>query len=224
MQRLVVDETKIKKAILSGLPFTVTTFTMPREMEIYIEEVISFFLKYAGRENLKDYIVYSVMELAANARKANTKRVYFIERGLDISKDYDYMIGMEYFKESTQGNISHFLKLQEEKGLYIRLALQLRDDLIQIEIRNNAALVRTELTRINDRLARSRQYQSLDEAFSQILDDSEGAGLGLIILVLMMRKIGLNEDCFNINSNEKETIARLTIPVDQVKENMEITA
>jgi putative nucleotidyltransferase with HDIG domain len=216
MKRLVVDETKIQKAILSGLPFTVTTFTMPREIEVYIEEVISFFLKYAGKENLKDYIVYSVLELAANAKKANTKRVYFIERGLDISKDYDYMIGMEYFKESTQGNISHFLKLQEEKGLYIRLALQMRENLIQIEIRNNAAAVRTELSRINDRLARSRQYQSLDEVFSQILDDSEGAGLGLIILVLMMRKIGLNEDCFNISNNEKETIARLTIPMDQV--------
>jgi len=216
MKKLVVDETKIQKAILSGLPFTVTTFTMPREIEIYIEEVISFFLKYAGKDNLKDYIVYSVLELAANAKKANTKRVYFIERGLDISKDYDYMIGMEYFKESTQGDISHFLKLQQEKGLYIRLALQLRENLIQIEIRNNAAAVRTELTRINDRLARSRQYQSLDEVFSQILDDSEGAGLGLIILVLMMRKIGLNEDCFNISNNEKETIARLTIPMDQV--------
>jgi putative nucleotidyltransferase with HDIG domain len=216
MQKLVVDETKIKKAILSGLPFTVTTFTMSREIESYIEEVIAFFLKYAGKEDLKDYIVYSVLELAANAKKANTKRVYFIERGLDISKDYDYMIGMEYFKESTLGKMSHFLELQKERGLYIRLALQMREGLIQIEVRNNAVAVRTELTRINDRLARSRQYQSLDEAFSQILDDSEGAGLGLIILVLMMRKIGLNEDCFNVSSNEKETVVRLTIPMDQV--------
>jgi len=32
----------------------------------------------------------------------------------------------------------------------------------------------------------------------------------------MLRKMGLNEDCFNINNNEKETIARLTIPMDQV--------
>jgi len=216
MQRLDVDETKIKKATLSGLPLTITTFTMPRETERYIEEVITIFLKYAGKENLKDYIVYSILELAANAKKANTKRVYFFERGLDISKDYDYTIGMEYFKEETLGNISHFHQLQEEKGLYIRLALQLRENVIQIEIRNNAAVVRTELTRINDRLTRSRQYQSLDEAFSQILDDSEGAGLGLIILALMMKKIGLNEDCFNISSSEKETIARLTIPMDQV--------
>jgi putative nucleotidyltransferase with HDIG domain len=216
MQKLVVDELKIKKATLSGLPLTVTTSTMPRETEIYIEEVITFFLKYAGKEALKDYIVYSVLELASNAKKANTKRVYFIERGLDISNDYDYSLGMEQFRENALSNISHFLKLQEEKGLYIRLTLQMRENLIHIEIRNNVAATNAELLRIRDRLARSRQYESLDEAFSQIIDDSEGAGLGLIILVLMLKKIGLDEDCFNIRNNEKETIARIQIPMDQV--------
>jgi putative nucleotidyltransferase with HDIG domain len=216
MKKVVVDETKIKKAILSGVPFTLTTFTLPREAEAYIEEILSLFLKYAGKEDLKDYIVYSVLELAANAKKANTKRVYFAENGLDISKNYDYTIGMENFKENTLSNITHFLQQQEKKGLYIRLVLQLKGDLILIEIRNNAIAVSTELDRIHDRLARSRQYQSLDEVFSQVIDDSEGAGLGLIILVLMLKKIGLQEDCFEIGNNEKETIARLRIPMDQV--------
>jgi putative nucleotidyltransferase with HDIG domain len=215
MQKVVVDETKIKKAILSGVPFTLTTYTMPREAEVYIEELLSVFLKYAGKEDLKDYIVYSVMELASNAKKANTKRVYFTERGLDISRDYDYMIGMEDFKENTLANLPHFLQLQEKEGLYVRLVLQMKGDLIQIEIHNNAAAVSTELNRIRERLARSRQYQNLDEVFSQILDDSEGAGLGLMILVLMMKKIGLKEDCFEIRNSEKETIARLRIPMDQ---------
>jgi len=216
MQKLVVDETKIKKAILSGLPFSITTFTMPREIEIYIDEVITVFLKYAGKEALKDYIVYGVLELAANAKKANTKRVFFIDRGLDISKDYDYSLGMEYFKETMLTDKSRFLQLQEEKKLYIKLSLQMREDIIQIEISNNAAATKTELARIRERLSRSRQYQSLDEVFSQVLDDSEGAGLGLIILVLMMRKMGLTEDCLTINNSEKETIARLQIPMDRV--------
>jgi len=216
MQKVVVDETKIKKAILSGVPFTVTSFTLPREAEAYIEELLSIFLRYAGKEDLKDYIVYSVLELASNAKKANTKRAYFAERGLDITKGYDYSIGMEEFKESALSNLSHFLKLQEKKGLYIRLVLQLKGDLIQIEIRNNAVAVRTELDRIHDRLALSRQYQNLDEVFSQVIDDSEGAGLGIIILILMLKKIGLKEDCFEIRNNEKETIARLRIPMDQV--------
>jgi len=216
MQKLIVDETKIKKAVLSGLPLTVTTFTMPREVEIYIGEILTFFLKYAGKEDLRDYIVYGVMELASNAKKANTKRVYFSERGLNISNYDDYLEGMENFKENTLSNISHFLKMQEEKGLYIKLILQLRENVIQIEIHNNATAVRAELSRINDKMAHSRRFSSLDEAFSKALDDSEGAGLGLIILILMLKKIGLNEDCFDIRNSENETIARLQIPMDQI--------
>jgi len=216
MQKLVIDETKIKNVVLSGLPLTITTFTLPREIEVYIEEILAFFLKYTGKENLKDYIVYGVLELAANAKKANTKRVYFTECGLDISNDNDYMKGMEKFKESTLENISHFLQLQKDNGLYIKLILQLKENIIQIEIRNNTVAVSTELNRIQDRLARSRQYNNVGEVFSQVIDDSEGAGLGLIILILMLKKIGLGEECFEIRNNKKETVARLRIPMDKV--------
>ena len=216
-QKMIVDESKIKKAILSALPLTITTFTLPHEIETYIDDVITVFLKLAGQEKLKDYIVYCVRELAANAKKANTKRVYFQERGLDISNPDEYQQGMEQFKENTLDNISHFLQLQKERGLYIRLILQIQEDIFKIEIRNNVAVIRTELIRIHDRLARSRKYDDLDEALSQILDDSEGAGLGLVILALMLRKIGLDDDCFDIRCNEKETIARILIPLEQIQ-------
>ncbi|WP_342632991.1 hypothetical protein [Leadbettera azotonutricia] len=78
-RELVVDEAKVKKAVQSGIPLTVTTFTLPHEIEMYIEQVIAVFLKQVDQEKLKDYIVYCVQELAVNAKKANTKRVYFIE-------------------------------------------------------------------------------------------------------------------------------------------------
>jgi len=93
--KMVVDEDKIKKAVLSSLPLTITTFTLPREIEKYFEEVIVVFLRLAGQEKLKDYVVYCVRELAANAKKANTKRVYFLDRGLDLSDPDDYRQGME---------------------------------------------------------------------------------------------------------------------------------
>jgi len=216
MEKLVFDEAKIKKAILSGIPLTVTTYTMPHEIITHIEEILTYFLKYAGKENLKDYIVYSVLELASNAKKANTKRVYFNERGLDISNEGDYEKGMEKFKDNTLSDISHFLKLQKDQGLYIRLILQLREDVIQIEIRNNVYAVPAELERIKDRLDNSHQFNSLEEVFGLALDDSEGAGLGIIILILMLRKIGLTENCFEFQNHENETVARLIIPMDKI--------
>ncbi len=224
-QELVVDEGKIKKAVQSGIPLTITTYTLPHEIEMYIEQVLESFLRNAGQETLKDYIVYCVQELAVNAKKANTKRVYFIERGLDLNNPEDYKLGMDNFKEDTLNNIGHYLMLQKEKGLYIKLIFQIKKNIIHIEVRNNVAVTKTELIRIHDKLARSRQYNNLEDALAQVLDDTEGAGLGLVILVLMLKKIGLDEDCFDIVGTDMETIARIIIPLDQTNvENLSILA
>jgi len=222
-QDLVVDVSRIKKAINSGIPLTITSYTLPHEIEVYIEEVLEAFLKELGQEKLKDYLSYCLRELAVNAKKANTKRVYFMERGLDLNNPEDYKLGMANFKQETMENIGHYLQLQKEKGLYIKVILHVKAQIINLEVRNNVAITKTELIRIHDKLARSRQYNSLEEELTQVLDDSEGAGLGLVILVLMLKKIGLDEDCFDIVASDTETIARISIPLDQTRvENLSI--
>jgi hypothetical protein len=203
---LVVDESRIKKAVQSGIPLTITTFTLPHDDEIYIEQVLTIFLKEVGCERLKDYILYCVRELMVNAKKANTKRVYFMERGLDLSNPDDYYAGMARFKENTMNNIAHYLQKQKEKGLYVKLILQIKNNIISVEVHNNVTATNLELIRIHDKLA-----------LSQAPDDSEGAGLGLAILVLMLRKMGLGEDCFDILNINKETVARIVIPLEQTR-------
>lgn len=212
---LVVDEEKIKKAIQSGLPLTITTYTLPKEIEIYIGQVIDAFLRHVDQLKLKDYIIYCVQELVTNAKKANTKRVYFMERGLDINSADEYEQGMKKFKEETLSNIAHYLQLQKEKGLNIKVILQIKRNTIHIEIRNNVKATKTEQLRIHDKMARSRQYDSLEDALSCVLDDSEGAGLGLVILVLMLKKIGLDDDAFSITTTDKYTVASISIPLEQ---------
>jgi len=220
---LVVDEEKIKKAIQSGLPLTITTYTLPKELEIYIEQVIDAFLRQMNQLRLKDYIVYCVQELVVNAKKANTKRVYFTERGLDINDENDYNDGMQGFKEDTINNIAHYLQLQKEKGLFIKVILQVKRNTIHIEIRNNVIATKMEQLRIHDKMARSRQYHSLEDALSMVLDDSEGAGLGLVILILMLKKMGLDDDAFSIKATAQYTIASISIPLDQtLVDNMSI--
>jgi putative nucleotidyltransferase with HDIG domain len=220
---LVVDEDKIKKVIQSGLPLTITTYTFPKEIEVYIEKVVDSFLKHLNQLKLKDYIIYIVQELVVNAKKANTKRIYFNERGYDINNENDYAEGMKTFKEDTIGNIGHYLNLQKEKGLYIKVILQIKRNTIIVEIRNNVVANKTELLRIHDKIARSRQYNSLEDGLNQVLDDSEGAGLGLVILVLMLKKMKLDDDAFYIKTTEKGTIASISIPLDKaLVENMSV--
>lgn len=214
---LVVDVSKIKKAVHSAIPLTITTYTLPHEIEIYLEEVLDVFLGELGQKKLKDYLVYCLRELAVNAKKANTKRVYFETRGLAINDPSDYEEGMKGFKSDTLENIAWYLAKQKEKGYYIKIVLQAKGSTVVLEVRNNVEINRTEYVRIHDKLARSRKYTSLEEALQQVLDPSEGAGLGLVILVLMLKKIGLDEECFDIRAESGETLARITVPVEATR-------
>lgn len=208
---LLIDETKIKKAIQSSIPLTITTYTLPHEVETYIEDILAKFLSELGYEHLKDHLAYCIRELAVNAKKANTKRVFFTERGLDIEDPDDYKEGMLNFKTTTLENIGHYLQLQKDKGLYVKIIYFAQGNRILFEVRNNVVATKTELVRIQDKLARSRQYHTLEEALTQVLDDTEGAGLGLVILILMLKKMGLDDDSFDITTSETETISRISI-------------
>jgi putative nucleotidyltransferase with HDIG domain len=217
LEKMIIDEEKIKKAVQSGIPLIITTYTLPHEVELYIEKVLTSFLKHSDQERLKDYMIYCVLELVENARKANTKRVYFAERGLDLNNPGEYEQGMAGFREDTLNNLCHYLQIQKQEGLYIRLLLKNSMNVIDIEVRNNAVITQAERARIQNKLVRSRRYTSLEDAMVQVLDDLEGAGLGLVILVLMLKKIGLGEDCFSIQETETETIARIVIPLDKTR-------
>ncbi|MCF7929033.1 MAG: HDOD domain-containing protein [Spirochaetales bacterium] len=218
-----IDPAKIKKAIASSIPISIKTYTLPHETEEYLEEVLGAFLREMGQENLKDSIAYCLRELAVNAKKANTKRVYFLEENLDLENDEDYREGMKGFKEQTLSNIDYYLQRQKEAELYIKVVYHVKGQTLNLAVRNNSLITRKEQMRVYDRIARSRAFESLEEALSTVLDDSEGAGLGLVILVLMLKKLGLDEDAFDIDTENGETVAYITIPFSEVQaENLDI--
>jgi putative nucleotidyltransferase with HDIG domain len=211
-----IDLSQIKRAAHNAIPLTFKTYTLPHETEIYLDKVLESFLVELGQEKLKEPLSYCLRELAVNAKKANTKRVYFLEKGLDLNNDKEYESGMKNFKQETFDNIQHFLQKQKELGMYIKVIFQTKGPALSIMVRNNVEITRKEQMRVFDRLARSRAFTSLEEAFSTVLDSSEGAGLGIVILVLMMKKIGLTEDCFSIDSQDGETVATITVPFSEV--------
>ena len=208
---------KIKVAIQKSVPVTITTYKLNHETEIYVEEILGIYLKELGQEALVDRLAYCLKELAVNAKKANTKRVYFEEKGLSLDHKDDYAEGMKHFKSETMDRIDHYLEMQKQKGLYIKISFHTFSSNFKISIRNNVEINRKEQMRIYDRIARSRAFDSMEEAFSEVLDDSEGAGLGIVILILMLKKMGLDEEAFEIEGERGETTASLTIPISEIK-------
>ncbi len=214
-QKVSLDISKIKMAIRAGIPLSITTYTLPREMTEYMEEVLTAFLNELNQSHMGEYLKYCLNELVTNAKKANTKRLYFREKHLDIYKNEDYERGMLNFKEDTLNNIKYYLGLQKEAGLYVKLILQTRNNKIKIEIRNNSEMTFREYKRVHDKLSRAQQYTSVDQAMTQVIDQSEGAGLGIIIMILMLEKIGLTEENFQVVCENGETITRIILPLNE---------
>ncbi len=212
-----IDLEQIKRAAQNATPLTFKTFTLPHETEEYLEEVLIALLAELGNVEIKDQLAYCLRELAVNAKKANTKRAYFLEKGLDLNNPADYVLGMKTFKEDTLENIQHYLQMQKDQGLYIKVVFHSRERNFAISVRNNVEMTKTEQIRIFDRIARSRAFSSMEEAFATVLDTSEGAGLGIVILILMLKKIGLDEEAFHIEVENGETVATLAIPFSEVR-------
>lgn len=210
-----LDLSKVKMAIRAGIPLSITTYTLPHEMELYMDSVLAAFLEELNQHHMIEYLTYCLNELVTNSKKANTKRIYFKEKKLNILDKDEYERGMKSFKEETLNNIKYYLKLQKEAGLYVKLILQTRNNKIKIEVRNNVELTVEEYKRMHDKLSRAQQYTSVDQALAQVLDETEGAGLGLIIMILMLEKIGLSEENFQILCENGETITRIILSLNE---------
>jgi len=211
-QKLTVNKQKLLQAINMGVPITITSYTLPRATEAFMMDVTSTFLQLLHREDIVDCITYCLKELTTNAKKANTKRIYFTEKKLNLFKQSDYEEGMRNFKEDTLNDQAHYLRLQKEARLYVKVTLYASDSMIEIKVQNNSQMTRTEFKRMFDKVARAKQFTSLNDAMAQILDSSEGAGLGIVIMMLMLKKIGLGQDAFEFTSENGVTESRIEIP------------
>ena len=210
------DKEKISLAVQLHTPLEIMSYTLPREKERYIQEVLMYFLMQCHQEHMTDNLVFCLSELLTNSKKANTKRVYFQEQNLDINNEMDYHQGMVTCKEDTLSNIEHYLELQKKAGLYIKLILQLNDEGIKIEIRNNAVITKFEKKRILEKLRVAEKYEEPHQVVSLLVDQTEGAGLGIIIIVLMLRKIGLSRENYKVFTNDTETITQMILPLNKV--------
>jgi HD-like signal output (HDOD) protein len=212
-----IDITDIQKAALRSIPLTFRLTSLPHDSHALLDRILEAYLVELGQERILEPLSYCVKELIINAQKANTKRLFFEEKGLDINSSPDYEAGMLTFRVESAERIEHWLDLLKQRGQYIGVTFHARGGSLAISVRNNAVLTVNEQVRIYDRIARARAYHSFVEALAQPVDMTEGAGLGILILLQFLKRIGLGEEAFSIESRDGITVAMLTIPMSEVQ-------
>lgn len=211
-----IDLGTIQKSIRDSTPITfrITAFTHDRHA--LMDRVIEVFLTELGQERILEPLAYCVKELIGNAQKANMKRLYFLEQELTITDEADYAKGMEQFNQALTQNADRFIQQLKRQKLYIVVTFQVSGGTLFIKVRNNAEMMPNEQARVYERIVRSRAFDSFYEALNSAIDTTEGAGLGVLILIQTLKRFGLEEDAFSISSDNGSTVARLTIPMEEV--------
>lgn len=198
-------------AIVQSKTLTLSTFAYLPAERVHIDRILNAFLVAAGMTGLRNNLAYCVHELAGNAKKANVKRLYFREKKLDITNPDDYRRGMERFKVETTDQAARFLAALRENGLYVKFQFRKLRAGVRICIRNNSLLTPAELKRVEEKICVARRYRCLAEAYPSTEDGCEGAGLGIVMMLFMLKNLGFPQDAFSIRVSGGETIATLVL-------------
>ncbi|HPS58692.1 MAG TPA: HDOD domain-containing protein [Spirochaetota bacterium] len=182
------------------------------DMLILINSILARVLIRNDQLYLMNSLLTMVRELVVNALKANAKRIYFSKKNLDINNPEDYLKGGISFKEEIIGDFD-FIRGDIIQGEFsVSLSIIPGEDNTVISIRNNAAILPIEQQRINKRLALAAKCENFADIYNEIEDDTEGAGLGLVLIIMFIKSLGLQVSAFGISSDDDSTISSITIP------------
>ena len=211
-----IDIAQIQKAALRGIPLSFRLTGLPHEAHGLLDRILETWLAELGQERLLEPLSYCLKELIVNAWKANAKRIYFEEKGLDIRSEADYELGMRDFRRETAEHLGRYLERLRERGTGIAVSFHARAGQLALTVRNGVEMTAREQARIFDRIARARAYTSFFEALAAPIDTTEGAGLGILMLLAFLKRVGCGEEAFSIDVEDGETVASIVLPMAQV--------
>ena len=170
--------------------------------------------KNLGIEGLGSTLYNVIMELAGNAVKANIKRVYFKKNGYRISDPLSYAEGILAFSQDVKNtNTSEYEKALEELELNVAIDVDLTGDRLLIQVENNLLLLEEEEKRIRTKLAEAMGTKDIVKFYVQFGDETEGRGLGLAMVVLLIKDLGFNPENFRVFHKGSKTVARIEFPL-----------
>lgn len=204
------DIQSIKDAVRERRPVNFYCYTLTLEQKQRFQKILEVFLNECDEAYLFNCLSYCLFELLDNASKANAKRIFFREKHLNINDQSDYENGMKNFKADLSDNTKHYKDELEAGMLQVHLELS-ADDVISLAVSNNTKITDAEAKRIHDKIEKTKGYENVADAFADI-DQTEGSGLGIITIVIMLRKLGLDTTCLQFSTTEDETVATIEIP------------
>ncbi len=207
-----IDRRAISRKIQNDEPLKIRFKYLDEELLMVLNSIITRYLSKIDRIFLLNSVITILREVIVNALKANAKRVYFLKNNIDIKNPESYADGMDMFKKNVVGDFDLIRNDLNHSDFFVEINFEYKNEQLIVKIINNTTILPQELQRIQFRIEKAKQYNDFSDAYDEIQDDSEGAGLGLVLTVLFLKNMGINPDNFRIQSNDKVTQTSLVIP------------
>ena len=197
-----------------GKPVDIRLYVVSEESENEIQFILSQILKkYSQSEHI--HSLYTITkEMTLNATKANIKRAVFHGSNLNFENPVDYKKGLLSLKEKLREE--HLVDNSKElKDLKLNVDIKFNHDehSLQIEVINGVPLSKEEDARIRSKFKIARRYDDIANFYLEEMDNAEGAGIGIVMILMLLKESGIDNRNFIIESdNEKYTRAYLNFP------------
>lgn len=188
-----------------------------RSTEKFLRDFVQRAMAKIKRPDLTEALGIILKELATNAVKANFKKIYFAEKNLNINNAQEYTSGMIDFRKTySEDMFSEYGLKAKDSDLLVMITFDYDDDRVILEIRNNVPMTEVEESRARDRLRLAMQCEDVGKFIEENGDETEGAGLGIMLCITTLRSSNLNPRLLSISSDLRtHTLARLEIPISE---------
>lgn len=212
-----IDVDKIRHATKNGIPLVIKTTTLPQATETALERLLMVFLEELGQIEFYDLLAFCLRELISNAKKANMMRAYFQEQGIPLENSEARRIGLTKFRADRIEFEKRYDSGPFFDEQFIKVSFLVRNEVLYLSVRNNAPMTPQEADIVRQLMIRAWGSGTINEYLDQASGDRESRGLGLVTLVLILKKLGMSPQSFEFASSESETTATVRIPTNRVK-------
>ena len=205
----------IDVAVRDGRALTLKTHRMTDLVEKHIQHAIESILDKNARPQLVTTVYTILKELVINGCKANQKRVFFEERGLSINNEADYARGNEEYKRIFSEQMAfEYGQKARTKGYFCLIDFQFDQDGLTAEVVNNTGIARQEEATMREKFKKAMSYNDIAEFYMDqaMSSESEGAGLGIALIIILLKGENIDPGMFRIITEKDRTMARLEIP------------
>ncbi len=204
----------LKEQIERCRSFTMKIYIVDKDVEKEVGNILRIIFEKFHKADLVGVLVTCLMELIVNAAKANLKRVIFELNHLNIDDENQYLEGMLQFKNLLveASYIKYFSDLKNH-DLWIKVAFEYNETGVKIEVINNTHITNIEERRLREKLRKAMLYQSIAQFYLEQGDELEGAGMGIALVIMLLKGLGISPDLFRIGNIGHETLIRIEIPL-----------